>query len=184
LLEFVVVVDILRVCQVINLRPGTRLGSWCTQVSPSLTRILSSTYFYPYRSPVFLKGNKSTRTSVFRRYKKDLAVPPLLKQLKILTIQERLEWTCLKNAFRCVKYPDFDVLYFYEPSPRASRTFPLLQVPSGRTKFIGRSVKFRTIQLWNVLPKSWNLMTLKTHTFKQQVHDHLVSRRKNCFVKF
>jgi len=63
---------------------------------------------------------------------------------------------------------------------RNSRKFLLLTFPSGRTKFIGNSMKFKALKVGNALPKSYSL-TLSA--LKQMLFQHLVSTRKELFVK-
>jgi len=106
-------------------------------------------------------------------------------QLHVLTIPERLEWTRLKNVFNSIKSPLTDHLHFFQLSTntRCSRKFPLIKVPSGRTKFVGNSITLKSVKSWNSLPKSWDFDTLPQHSFKKIVIDLLVSIRKEVFVQ-
>ena len=132
----------------------------------------------------FLKGNKTTRAKIFKSYKSNLEVTPLLLQLNILTVPERLQWVCLKTIYKSITSLSLGLTQFYQRSPRASRSFPLLVVPAGRTKFVRNSVVCRSIALWNDLPKSWNFDALNLKEFKQLVFQHIVSKRRESFVKF
>jgi len=129
----------------------------------------------------FLKGNRATRTLLYK-YKDNLKVTPMLNQLNILTISERLQWICLKNVFKNLTSPSEPSRY--QLSPRNARSFPLLVVPTGRTKFVGNSVLFRSVSLWNSLPRNWDFDTMTLKLFKKIVFYHLVSKRSETFVKF
>jgi hypothetical protein len=129
----------------------------------------------------FLKGDKSGRRRLFNCMRSKLAVNPLLLQLSILTIPERVEWTRLKNTFKALKHPTTAVSDWYKlsPNPHSHRSFPLLEVTRGSTVFIGRSVKFKSIASWNKLPKHWDFDKMTLPQFKKQILNYLVSSRKD-----
>jgi len=129
----------------------------------------------------FLTGDKSGRIRLFNCMRSKLEVNPLLQQLSILTIPERVEWTRLKNTFKALKHPTTAVSDWYNlsPNPHSHRSFPLLEVTRGSTVFIGRSVKFKSIASWNKLPKHWDFDKMTFPQFKKQIFNYLVSSRKD-----
>ena len=86
-------------------------------------------------------------------------INPLLIRCNILTINERIIWTLIKNIHSCLVSPisSISTIYKFSENQRTSRTFPLLAVERSNSLTLQKSVEFRGFQAWNSLMKDWNL---------------------------
>ena len=115
-------------------------------------------------------------------------VTPLLTRCHLLTIQERIFWTLVKNVRSCIMSPVESIsnIYNFSDNNYTSRTFPLLKVEASNSITLRKSIKFRAIKAWNTLPKNWifniNSTVVSDNEFKKDVFNLLISQRSDlCY---
>ena len=169
---------------------------WATQTRLELSEAqapinrLIAAYHYPslfrkLRRKV-QKGDETARRRLYLQQRKLFLVSDVLEQIRILTIPERAEWTMLKNVFLSLSedpHIGSQNLFTLSSNTRCSRTLPLLTVDACNSETLRKSVKFRSVKVWNSLPKTWDIQNLPTATFKKSVYELLVARRSDQFLK-
>jgi lipopolysaccharide export LptBFGC system permease protein LptF len=120
--------------------------------------------------------------------KKVLDMDTLLRECNMLSINERVDWTRLKNVikFKLSTVPKLNSFYLFSSNTRCSRTLPLITIESCNSETLRKSVKFKSSHVWNTLPKDWDIQEFLVSgdigEFKTMVFDYLVEKRKDIWL--
>jgi hypothetical protein len=127
---------------------------WCVQTKLELSTLQSKIYHFllSYLYPTLgKKFKKAPKTHLLHSE----TMHSLLSRFNLLTVHERMNWTLLKNAHKYFTsdIPGLQSLFNFSTNTRSSRSMPLLQVERHSSESFKRSVHYRTVSLWNELPK-------------------------------
>jgi len=104
-----------------------------------------------------------------RSMKQRCKLSSLYVSWNLLTMYERTQLSLFKNVikvhFNQSSIPKFNEWFNLQPSTN-SRTLQLLNVPVFSSETFKYSYLYRTIKMWNSLPKDWNILE---HTYGQFV---------------
>lgn len=123
----------------------------------------------------FPKFLSQTRFKCKSRKRVTLNVNDLRDKCNFLTVIERRDLNLLKYAFKYLQNIKSD--------SATRRSWPLLIVPSFRTKIAQCSNKFRAVKLWNSLPKTWD-GNLQYFEFVRMCREFLLKKRSEIFMYY
>ena len=104
----------------------------------------------------------------------------ILTKFNILTVNELCELSLIKNF---IKYglrneESLRNRYVYTKNTRSSRNLPLLLIPKIESETIRKSTVYRTIKLWNSLPKEWIFDIAMPYKFEEECKNYILYKRK------
>jgi len=134
---------------------------WCVQPDTELIRIQSKIYRFLlcYTYPTLFKKYKRAPASHVLHSGHVSNLNHILLKFNMFCVRERLNWTLLKNEFCYLNstVPGLDTFVSVSTNIRNSRTMPLLEVQRHNSETFKKSVHYRTVTVWNSLPKEWDL---------------------------
>lgn len=95
----------------------------------------------------------------------------------IFSLEERRDLFLLKYAFRHSDTNNMD-------NGNRSRSWPLMSVPRCNTKFSQNSINYRSILLWNALPREWIREGMMYSKFVNECKNLLIKKRDCDYVFF
>jgi hypothetical protein len=154
------------------------LDIWCVQNKTRLDSLQKKIdrFLISYNFPKLAK-KKCNRKKSYQSIRNSIDIVKIRTECNFLTVRERCDYVLLKIAYK------YYIKGKLTPAVRnLCHTFPKLKVIDRRTNILKKSTKFRMIELWNDLPRNWDIDKMNYAIFSNNVKQLIVKKRSCDFV--